>query len=789
MKTRGLRFVSHNTFGLAVAAALCGTAGLDASAASPIASGATAPFVTVARPTELHQGDMVTGALPMTVPIHVEVALKLRNKDTLDAFIATNASNQAQRLPAQLMTSAQVLANHAPTQAQAQAVADYLTAAGFTHVTIAPNRLLVSADGTARTARDAFMTTFEQVRTHDGRIAYANRDPARIPAALADKVLAVVGLQDVHQGRAMAPRAVAGGAHTDSLQGHYPTEFPQIYGGADALAASHVPVGIVTDGDLNQALTDLKVFANNHQLAPVVYAVVNTNGTSTTVDPQQWQLVSQDVVGMAGGVKQLVFYNIPNLSNANLLADFNAIVAADYTKIIAVYAGECETDAQNDGSAAADDAIFQTAVAQGQTFAVGASDSCGFKRTTPNWPASSQYVVAVGGTILNAGQNGWLGETGWGNSSGGPSTFEPMPSWQTTLGVPGSTRGVPDVAFDGNITTGSLIVSDLNLVQAGGMDMPVALFAGAWARVLQARGTGFGFAGPILYALPATDFHDIVKTANSYQPAGPGYDYASGRGSMIIDSVIADGAGLGNKHPKANFAIALSALAAHFTDTSTDSDGTVASHSWNFGDGATSTAANPSHAYAVNGSYSVTETVFDNSGAAGSKTQTIIVGPLQLLANPGFESGPCSFNNWSVVPISSGLFVTNGTGEGNDPFVYDGVCAAGFETDSHAVSLSQDAAIAYYKTSATLSFHLNIVPNTATTTRTDAIEVQLNTAAGAPIATLATFSNLDTTGAYALYSFDLNPYIGQTVQVQFKSDPASTHKTVFFIDDVFVTEQ
>jgi endonuclease I/PKD repeat protein len=48
---------------------------------------------------------------------------------------------------------------------------------------------------------------------------------------------------------------------------------------------------------------------------------------------------------------------------------------------------------------------------------------------------------------------------------------------------------------------------------------------------------------------------------------------------------------------------------------STDPDGNIATWSWTFGDGGTSTQANPSHSYALPGSYAVTLTVTDNQGA------------------------------------------------------------------------------------------------------------------------------------------------------------------------------
>lgn len=56
---------------------------------------------------------------------------------------------------------------------------------------------------------------------------------------------------------------------------------------------------------------------------------------------------------------------------------------------------------------------------------------------------------------------------------------------------------------------------------------------------------------------------------------------------------------------------------------SSDPDGTIAYHSWNFGDGGNSTAANPSHTYTSAGTYTATLTVTDNDNASSSDTVTI----------------------------------------------------------------------------------------------------------------------------------------------------------------------
>ncbi|HSC12469.1 MAG TPA: PKD domain-containing protein, partial [Rhodanobacteraceae bacterium] len=254
----------------------------------------------------------------------------------------------------------------------------------------------------------------------------------------------------------------------------------------------------------------------------------------------------------------------------------------------------------------------------------------------------------------------------------------------------------------------------------------------------------------------------------------------------ISHAIVSGGGGGGGSTPVANFSYTTSGLTANFTDSSTDTGGTISSHAWTFGDGGTSTATNPSHTYAATGNYSVSEKVTDNLGATSTKTSTVSVssgggGGSQLLGNTGFETGTAA--PWTM---SSGV-LNNSTSEPAHAGSWD-AWMDGYGS-SHTDTVSQPVTITAGKTSAKLSYYLHIdTAETTTSTAYDHLYVRLYSGTTL-LKTLATYSNLNKNTGYTLHTNDVSAYIGKNVTVKFTGTEDSSLQTSFVLDDVTLNVQ
>jgi uncharacterized protein (TIGR03437 family) len=203
-------------------------------------------------------------------------------------------------------------------------------------------------------------------------------------------------------------------------------------------------------------------------------------------------------------------------------------------------------------------------------------------------PASYPEVTAVGGTQFNEGSGQYWNstsaptggsalsyipemvwnETGAGGllaSGGGASVLFPKPAWQTGPGVPNdNARDVPDVSFSAaGMHDGYTVINANGNVVTGGTSAASPSFAGVVALLNQyavsnglQSAPGLGNINPALYRLAQNTtnvFHDITQ-GNNMVPcaqgspncttgtlgfaAGPGYDQATGLGSIDVFNFI-----------------------------------------------------------------------------------------------------------------------------------------------------------------------------------------------------------------------------------------------------------
>ncbi len=104
---------------------------------------------------------------------------------------------------------------------------------------------------------------------------------------------------------------------------------------------------------------------------------------------------------------------------------------------------------------------------------------------------------------------------------------------------------------------------------------------------------------------------------------------------------------------------------------SSDPDGSIVAWFWDFGDGATSTQANPGHAYATAGTYTVTLTVTDDGTAEDTATTSASIVDTTVPAAPG-GLGATAGN--AVVDLS---WSANGEGDLDGYTIYRGTSAGG----------------------------------------------------------------------------------------------------------------
>ncbi|WP_093573586.1 putative Ig domain-containing protein [Amycolatopsis rubida] len=405
-----------------------------------------------------------------------------------------------------------------------------------------------------------------------------------------------------------------------------------------------------------------------------------------------------------------------------------------------------------------------------------------------SYPASSQYVTAVGGTSLsrNSSARGW-GETAWSGAGSGCSGYVAKPAFQNVTTACGK-RAVADVSAVADPQTGVAVYQTYGgsgWAVYGGTSASAPIIASVYALA----GTPGASDTPAAYPYSHTgNLNDVTSGSNgscssSVQcNAGPGWDGPTGLGTPNGTAAFTAGApsgGVTANNPgsqngvvgtAANLRLSASGGSGGYTWTATGLPAGLSISSGGLISGTPTTA----------GTYSVTATAKDSSGATGSATFSWTIAPTgggtcsgQKLGNPGFENGT---SPWTA---SSGVISTSSNGEPPHSGTYlaylDGYGSAHTDTVSQSVTIPSGC-------HATLSYYLHV--DTAETTASTAYD-KLTVKAGST--TLATYSNLNQANGYQLRTVDMSAYAGQTVTLTFTGSEDSSLQTSFCLDDTALT--
>jgi Pro-kumamolisin, activation domain/Bacterial Ig-like domain (group 3) len=477
----------------------------------------------------------------------------------------------------------------------------WLVSRGFHIENVARNRDRITFSGTAAQVQAAFGTELHHYRT-EGESHLAPASDLTLPAELASITSAVLHLSDFRPKPNVKAQAPTHPDYTSlSTQGHYltPKDIATMYnlnavyqrgfyGGGQGLAI--VGQSFVTRSDIGTFLTNLAIGSMGGGISTVLVPGSGVEAISPG-DEGESEIDLEYSSGIASGANVFFVYVGAN-QNYDVFDALDFAITENIAPVVSISYNICEpllTPSELDQS----NALFEEAAAQGQTLVSAAGDSgstacapyTSSQGVTPtqqqalsvNFPASSPYVTAVGGTQMAAGtftagaSSYWASagsfdavnsllsyvpEVAWNEGSasegiaaggGGTSAYFPRPTWQSTVpGIPtGAYRLLPDVALQSSIANPGFLVcsSDPALIgsqgqtsscvdglvgsnnkytQAGGTSFAAPIFAGLIA-ILNGfeNAAGQGNINPVLYSLAANPtsyaavFHDITSGTNA----------------------------------------------------------------------------------------------------------------------------------------------------------------------------------------------------------------------------------------------------------------------------------
>ncbi len=440
-------------------------------------------------------------------------------------------------------------------------------------------RHVIPVTGTVQAMEAAFGTHFNDYRDSTGAVFYAAATDAKLPASIAARVTAIVGLNGQARFAPMARLLPTGakplGLGTGPKGAFSAADLVSIYSAPVQTFGPAQTVAVFEQGGFEAS--DVTAYVTANKLRPASVHVRNVDGWNGSISSQDVAVEAVLDIDMENALNpqagRILVYEQGKSAFPVALLDSLAAMAKDNTaKSIGISYG---TDEAIQGSDAimAENGEFQQLTAQGQAVFVSSGDQGAFGRSggglNVSDPCTQPFATCVGGTTVFPGPKETYGveevwnnlDAGYGATGGGISTVWSLPAYQkpggysVTVGNGGSStmRNVPDVATVANPLTGVAIYSAANggWIVIGGTSVSAPIWAGYYSVVTAAaEGLGFGapgFANPGIYNIAAfgglvqTAFNDVQDGYNGsyYQGqsygffAGSEYDNTTGWGSMI----------------------------------------------------------------------------------------------------------------------------------------------------------------------------------------------------------------------------------------------------------------
>ncbi len=537
-------------------------------------------------------------------------------------------------------------------------------------------------------------------------------------------------------------------------------------------------VAIVDAFNDPNAAADLAVYRSQFGLPACgsgCFSVLNQNGATSPLPTNDsgWAGEESLDVDMVSAICPLCHID---LIEANSASDADLYAAEDRAAILANFVSNSWGGPEYSGQTT-DDSHFNH---PGKAITVSSGDDA----TGAEYPATSQYVTAVGGTHLVTASNsrGWT-ETAWNDAGSGCSAMDAKPSWQTVT-TNCTRRAEADVSAVADPATGVAVYQtfgETGWVVYGGTSVAAPIIAAVYADA--GTPTAGTYAASYPYAHPGNLF-DVTSGSNGtcgapICTAGTGWDGPTGLGTPNGTAAFTNGV---STTVTVNNPGTQTTVVGHAVSLTLSATGGTAPYTWT----ATGLPAglSISSAGVISGtpttvaSYSVTATAQDSASHTGSATfawnitNASSCTPAQLLGNPGFETGSAA--PWTT---TAGVVNPNGAGETSHSGTYY-AWLDGYGT-THTDTASQTVTVATGCTAA-LTFFLHIdTAETTTTTQFDKLTVSVNGT------TKATYSNLNHNTGYVLVSIPLSGITG-SVALKFSATEDSSLQTSFVIDDAAI---